>query len=118
MSVLDVELVPEVAGLLKEIGQTAKYVATPLKRYDVATGKMLSAEGTETPVIVSPPQQFSRMFDGDVVRIDDLKVYSMPDVIPSVGNQLKVGLDRFNIVAVYPLYTGEKIAAYKLQLRR
>jgi len=118
LTVLDTVLVPKVEVILNKYGIQATYFSTPLRVYNPATGNVLVGDNTGVLVTVSPPQQFSKKFDGENVRYDDLGVYMLPSIIPEVGNKLEVNAVTYQIIMVFPLYTGLLIAAYKLQLRK
>lgn len=117
MNALDV-IVPKIAALLAKVGRSIDYLSTPLSSYDVASGKVLTGDHTATPVVSTPPLQFSKRYDGDTIKRDDLAVFIQPTLTPAVGNRLRIDSQTYNIVNVMPLYTGTLIAAFKLQLRK
>jgi len=117
LTVLDDKLVPKVREIINLYGVPAYYLETPLNVYDPTTGKSLVGDNTRIPLTVSPPGRFSRQIN-DSILIDDMGIYILPDLVPKPGNRIEVNTITYNIVMVFPLYTGLLIAAYKLQLRK
>lgn len=75
-----------------------------------------------TAIMMTPPSAYAqRYIDGDLIREHDFKSLvagSGLAITPLKGDVLVFGTERFTLVKVDPIYSGEQIAAYKMQLRQ
>jgi hypothetical protein len=118
---LDIELGPEVFEIIDEFGKTVMIQPRTRSDYDPATGKATITEELTFYPKVSPPAQFKQKYiDGTNVKVGDMYV-----ILPTQGltftpaKDMSVTIDsvKYAVVILQPLYTGEAIAAWILQLR-
>ena len=122
MTVLDDKLVPAVLALINKFGITGVFdTGSGEGVYTATTGDVAETASTVTRK-VSPPVPFNqRLVDGATVRRDDTQVFVAGSGItftPSIGMTIVIAGDKWKIVSVIVLRSGEQVAAYELQLRR
>ena len=120
---LDDILVPTAYRLINKYGQNAVFHETEVDAsdYNPATGiTTIPAASTHTEK-VSPPSPYNQtLIDGDLIKVGDMKIYLAAQSLgfTPVRNMKVVAAGKtWRIVAANPLYSGEEIAAYELQLR-
>lgn len=122
MTTLDDRLIPRVLEIVKRYGKTVTFTVPGAQAYDPATGKNTITGATTYTKQVTPPQGYSpTLVDKDLADKGDLQVF-----LPAMGLEftpntvMKVTVDGqiYTIVTVGPIYTGERIALYELQLRK
>lgn len=121
MTILDDSLIPGVQDLLDELGKAATLRHVTASTYNPTTGAA-SKTTTDEAVKITPPSGYpAGMIDGDLVRHGDVKcLVAAQDLtnIPAEDDRVVYDSQTFGIVTVAPIYSGEQVCAYKLQLRR
>ncbi len=117
---LDTKLISKVKTLVEKYGTNAVFTANA-GDYDPTTGTVDSDTATHTAK-VTPPQQYKQhLIDGDVIRIGDAQVYLPAQDLtftPAIGIMVSVAGSSWQIMNVNPIYTGDNVALYELQLRK
>lgn len=118
---LDTRLVPRIKTLVEKYGLPATFV-TQSETYDPATGVTTLGSPTNHSVTVTPPAPYRRGYvPGSDVPGEDLEALLYASGLaftPAAGQKATVDGQTFRVVSVSPLYTGEQVGAYVLQLRR
>ncbi len=119
---LDEELLEDVFDLIDEVGKTVTFWVYGSETYDPVTGKRTTGDVTEFDLKVIPPYEVSLKYvDGDVVRIGDL-LTGVPakDIAftPERGIRVTIDSSIWVIKRVGPIYSGERICLYLMQLRK
>jgi hypothetical protein len=115
------DMVDDIADLVDELGATVTFKTESDYAYDPTTG-----EGTETlgstVAVVTPPEPFrNRLIDGETVKAGDVKTYLPAKDLtfaPIEGMAVEIGSERWTIVSVETIRTGELVGLYGLHLRR
>lgn len=119
MTVLDDKLVPKALELINKFGLTATYT-TEDKTYDTATRKSVLVT-TDFTVKVTPPFGYDeRLITTEIIRADDsfiLIAGSGLQFTPKMGDFVTIKGVKWRVARSQPLYSGEQVAAYQLQLR-
>lgn len=119
---LDLELGPVVVELINEFGKDITFTIGGDNDYDPKTG--ITDQDGQTTVVVkgSPPAPVRRFFGADAVaREGDSKTFIASSGLtftPKPGLVVEIDSEKWQVVEVTPIYTGELIAAYGLILRR
>jgi hypothetical protein len=90
------------------------------RTYDPATGKN-TGSNTDTTVKITPPAPYSqRRIDGTVIQLGDqqIMISSESGVVPQSADLFVIGGAVWQVVAVFPIVSGEQTAAYNIQLRQ
>ncbi len=119
---LDDRMVPKALELINLYGQSAVFADPATKTYDPTTG--LTSEGSVTNRThkVTPPEPYDkRWIDGDLIQQNDIRIYLPASGLaftPFKGQKVTLLTTKvFRIVSVKPIYSGEDIAVFDLQLR-
>ncbi len=119
MTVLDDELVPVAKQMLDDFGRDVVYVVDA-GVFDPATSTVTDSK-TDEAVKIVPPFPYERRFeDGDTIVEGDMLSYMAAQnspVTPILGATIKDGSQHWKIVNVDPIYSGNSLALWKLQLR-
>ena len=122
VTALDTELRLAAYDIIAEYGKEISFTVPASTTYDPATGGVTL--GTETVHLVktSPPERFDEKYiDGDLIRARDLFVL-LPTLnttfTPTLAMRVEIDSIAYDIVTVTPIYSGEQIAVYELQLRQ
>lgn len=120
MTELDDALVPAAAALLTQFGKTIS-IEEVTKVYDETTGKTtIVVVATYTPKAALETYSIA-LVNGDTVRHDDLKVTIAAQSLaftPTIGWKVTIDTVEWRILRVEPLYSGNLVAAWVMQLRR
>ncbi len=119
---LDTEMLEAVDEIIEELGKTVTFWLYGSQTYDPETGKRTTGDATQYNKKVIPPYEVAlRYVDGDLIHAGDL-LTGVPakdiEFTPEKGTKVTIGSDVWVIVRVSPIYSGERIALYLLQLRR
>lgn len=119
---LDNTLTAAALRLIALYGQDAVFADPATKTYDPTTG--LTSEGSVTSHTekVTPPEPYDKRWtDSDLIQQDDVRVFlaaSGLDFTPFKGQLVTLlTTEKFRIENVKPIYSGEDVAVYELQLR-
>jgi hypothetical protein len=107
-------------------GFTATYTSVVDGGIDTSTG-LPSLSETPQSLIVTPPAEYTvEATDGTVVQIHDMFTLiageawdeAFPTIQPQIGDKMTINNQEYAVVNPNPVYSGEQIAVYKIQLRR
>ena len=90
------------------------------RTYDPATGKN-SVSNSDTTVVVTPPAPYEqRRIDGTVIQLGDQRIIqsSKSGIVPQSADLYVIGGQTWQVVAIFPIVSGESTAAYEVQLRQ
>ncbi len=112
--------------LIDKFGIPAQYLElTDDAVYDPSTidpdAATHSQSSVTTNVTSSPALNYERQFiDGTNIQIGDsyVFIYSYDGLTPKTGDNFIIHSKTFSIKGVQPYYSGELVAAWKLQLRK
>lgn len=120
---LDDVLVPAVQELLDDLGRDVIFtVADVSSTYDASTGESTKSTNNYT-VKATPPYPYSdRMISSGIVQMGDMRMLVAAedlDFTPTPGDLVTWDSgDVWRTIQVSPIYSGELICAWELQLRK
>ena len=118
----DNKMIPEILALVAQYGKTVTITLDGTSLYDPETGYGTQGYPTEYDVKVTPPEQYERQFfEGETVKIGDARVWlpaSGLEFTPVISMKVDFDNQTWTVQSVLPIYTGEQIALYGLQIRR
>ena len=119
---LDIRLIPKVLAIVSRLGKSITFETISGGTYDPLT--RVYTGGSMTPIVkkVSPPYKFEdAVVNGDSIQAEDLQT-DLPasglSFTPKVGWTVLIDSVRYRILSVSPVYTGEAVALYHMQLRK
>jgi len=121
MTTLDDALRPVAKDLLSTFGKDLTFIVKGSESYDATTG---SVTVSESSVVVkgSPPAPYARKYiTGDLVKEGDVQTIIAAQgltITPDEGQRVEFDSEKWHIVSIKRIYSGEQVAAYELQLRR
>lgn len=123
---LDISLVPKIKALIDKLGISSTYrVEAEDAPYDPASFDPDTADhstSTVDTVIVSTPilAYESADIDGTVIQVSDAYVFIYDSEVftPAVDDSFIIAGQTWRVMNTEAFYTGELIAAWKLQLRK
>ena len=119
---LDKELREAALEIINEVGRNMDFTIPLANAYDPATGAGTEAICTTYTVKVSPPIDYAQRYvDGASVQRGDARIFMAASGLPLTPvRDMVVKFDgiTFKAVAVLPIYSGEQIAAFEVQLRK
>jgi len=119
---LDEELIPEVLSMINEFGYTAIFTTYSSETHDPTTSDVTKSGGDSTTRKISPPRGFNpRLIDGENIRSGDqlfLVAASGLPFTPYTGMLVTFGTQKWRMITIWPILSGEFVAAYKVQIRR
>ena len=90
------------------------------RTYDVVTGKN-TVSNADTTISITPPSPYDqRRIDGTLIQLGDQRIMmsSLSGVVPKSADLFIIGGQTWQVVAVFPIVSGEQTAAYEVQLRQ
>jgi len=119
---LDTEMLEAVDEIIAELGKVLTFWVYPTETYNPATGKKTTSDATQYNKKAIPPYEVSLKYvDGDLVKVGDLAT-GVPakdiEFTPEKGMKVSIDTAIWVITRVAPIYSGEWICLYLLQLRR
>lgn len=120
---LDNELVPAVQELLDELGRDVTFkVADVSSTYDATTGEGTKSTNNYT-VKATPPYPYSDgMVSNGIVQMGDMRMLVAAEDLaftPEPGDVVTWDTgDVWRTIRVTPIYSGELVCAWELQLRK
>jgi hypothetical protein len=90
------------------------------RTYDPATGKNTNSN-SDTSITVTPPAPYEqRRIDGTVIQLGDQRIMisSRTGIVPESADLFIIGGVTWQVVAIFPIVSGEQTAAYEVQLRQ
>jgi len=119
---LDAKLVPRALAIVTKYGLDAEFEVMLVSQYSAESGGTVETGPVTHTKKVSPPSPFEQRFiDGVAIRQDDLEVYlpgSGLEFTPAVDMTVRIEKVAYRVVAAGPVYSGEQVAVFRLQLRR
>ncbi len=120
---LDAKFVPLVLSKLETFGKDAVFTVYPSAGYDPTTGKLTPGTGTPYTVKIIPPYPYEHGYRGpDVIQAGDMQtgIAASGLAFTPKPDAMTVTIDGqvYRIVSVEPIYSGEQVCLYLLQLRR
>ena len=117
---LDSEILPLAKELADEFGKAVTLVSVS-ETFDPATGNTTTTETTHL-VNAVPPQAFNKSrIDGSLIQAGDtvigLPAQPLSDP-PTTEDKLRFDGGTWTVVAVDPIYSGEQVALYNVQVRQ
>jgi hypothetical protein len=90
------------------------------RAYDPATGKNTSSNADTTIKITPPAPYEQRRIDGTLIQLGDQRIMisSASGVVPISADLFIIGGQTWQVVAIFPIISGESTAAYEVQLRQ
>lgn len=121
MTRLDDTLVPKTKAILDDLGKSMILAVKDDGTYNPDGSVTGQVESTQT-VAASPPIEYSsRLVDGDAIRQGDVQVFiAAQGLTLTPAEKMSVTFDGqvWRAVGVKPVYSGDLIALWDLQLRR
>jgi len=123
MTDLDTRLIPVVYDLIDKFGISATFYVEldEPDDYDPTTGHTTEDSDSGVAWDVTPPEDYADIFiDGDLIQYGDTRIYfSTQDLAftPENGMKVVIGTVTWKAVATDPIYSGESICAWAVQLR-
>jgi hypothetical protein len=122
----DIKFAAVAVALIDKFGIPAQYIVlTDDAVYDPSTIDPNAASHDQTSaatnVTSSPALNYKREFiDGTTIQVGDnyVFIYSYDGLLPKTGDDFIIHSKTFSIKGVQPYYSGELVAAWKLQLRK
>ena len=89
------------------------------RTYDPATGKNASSNADTTVTITPPAPYEQRRIDGTLIQLGDQRIMmsAKSAVVPQSADLFIIGGVTWQVVAIFPIVSGESTAAYEVQLR-
>ena len=121
MTVLD-RFFPRLAERLIDKFGAAATLETVAKTEDLVTGKV-GESVVASPVKITPPEPFAiGQIDGSLIQAGDMATVIAAkglNAVPAANrDRLIFASETWQVVAVDPIYSGDSVTAYRLQLRR
>ena len=108
------------SSILTDLGLSATYNSIA-KVGDPTTGDVTETVGAGVSTTVTPPIPFltEGMQASDTIRVDDLRTFLQYTAVnsPGVGDRVTLNSINYNIISVSPVYAGDDIVLFELQLR-
>ena len=108
------------SSILTDLGLSATYNSIA-KVGDPTTGDVTETVGAGVSTTVTPPGPFltEGMQASDTIRVDDLRTFLQYAAVnsPGVGDRVTLNSINYNIISVSPVYAGDDIVLFELQLR-
>ena len=122
MTTLDTTLLVKVAEIADTYGKSVAFQDVGSSVYDPATGKTTESSITVYTVKVTPPAPYDRkLIDGDMIQTRDVGIILPAQSLaftPVLGMQVTIDSEVLDVVALSPLYSGNDVCAYDIQLRQ
>jgi len=119
MTDLDDKMLPKALALIAKFGKSVTWTAYA-ESFNPATSVNTRTPTARTATI-KPPQAFRQGYvDGDLVRVGDLKTgiaASGLSFTPKTGDTVLLDTVTYEVMAVWPIYSGTSVAVYDAQLR-
>lgn len=119
---LDIKLSPKVLAIINKLGKTAIFHNYTEEVYDPTVGERLQGNSTDYSQKIIPPYEYAlKYIDGDIIKVGDMQTgvaSSGLEFEPRQGMKITIDEVVWQIIKTKPIYTGERIALYMLQLRK
>lgn len=127
MTVLDDRLIPRTLALIEKYGKLMTFALPDGGTYDPTSGAITGDSSSSSSSYsysqkATPPEAYVEdMIDGENVYKGDMRVWLPAHQLafePQVNMTVTIDATVWNVMNVEPVYTGERIAMYGLQLRK
>ena len=123
MAQLDVKMAAVALDLITRFGKTVTYTQEDNSSYDPAVGEVTASSIVNFTVKVSPPDPYDvKLIDGDIIRVGDTSSFLASSGLAftprEVGDKIDFDGEKWRVVGVTKLWSGDNVAAYQVQLRR
>jgi len=122
MSSVETRLRARALSLLSRRGKTVTITIPASETYVPTTGGVTLGANQPYSVKATPPEPYeSRYVNGDTIHADDMRIFIAAkdlEFTPAKGQTVTIDTLKWRIVKVSPVYSGELVALYELQLRR
>lgn len=120
MTALDDRLGPKALALILKYGKTAT-VEVASQSYALTTGGTTSTPTTYT-VKISPPESYEVTLDNaNTVQVGDMKCLIAAlnlAFTPKIGMDIIFDTQRWKVISVEPIYSGDLVVVWVFQLRK
>lgn len=117
---LDQQMRALAVDLINEYGKTIK-LTREITTFDPSTGQTVTTE-TDYSVVSTPPADFSRSrVDGTLIQQGDMYIEIAAQglaIAPEDTDKVTIDGQVWSIVGISPVYSGELVTMYGLQLRK
>lgn len=121
-TILDTKLIPKILAKVIKYGKTVDFVVPATKVHAPETGIVTETNPTTYSKKVTPPEPYIEGYaPPESIRVGDSKIYlpsSGLEFTPTRGYLVQFDSTKWRMENVNPIYTGEQIALYELQLRK
>jgi len=118
---LDTKMLAKAIKIINKLGKTVIFTMYPAASYDATTGKTTQGDSVSYSKKVIPPYDVELKYvDGDLIKVGDMLsgvAASGIEFTPANGAMVTIDSQVWEIVRVSPVYSGEQVALYLLQLR-
>lgn len=121
MTVLDTTIAAKVVSVLAKYGKSIDFYVTTGATYSPATGSVTGGSTAVNTVKGAPPYPYARQFiNGDTILEGDARTLIAKPSTWAPKPEMKVVFDSttWRVVSVEPIYSGDAIAAYAVQMRQ
>ena len=122
MTVLDDRLIPRILAIVQRLGKLVVFTVAATESYNPDTGEATRATAASYSLKVTPPEVYEEgLIDGENIRRGDMRVWLPASGLaftPSPTVTVTIDGATWAVVDVAPVYTGEQVALYGLQLRK
>lgn len=119
---LDTLIAAKVVSVLAKYGVDATFTIELARGYDPETGKSTRIDTQTHTVKATPPAAYSiREIDGERVRASDMRIYISGANVPftlDIGQTVAISGQKWTVVAIGPVKSGDDVALYECQVRR
>lgn len=120
---LDTQFAALVPEILAEFGKDVVFTEAAVPGdFDPTTGRTTQSSPATYTVKSAPPAQYEQDYvNGNTIQQGDLRLMiagSGQSFVPKVGQKVTFDSLVFRAVAVTPIYSGESIAAWEVQVRQ
>lgn len=120
---MDTEFVPLALEMIEEFGKTVEIKIYPDAVYDVVQGETTVGDYVRYVKKIIPPYPYEQKYiNGDIIQMGDLQTGiagSGLGFVPEPGlTTITIDSTVWKIVNMKPIYSGEQIALFLLQLRK
>lgn len=123
MTELDEEFVPLATEMIDEMGKTVVFKTYPDASYDEVEGETTLGDVISYIKKIIPPYNYDHKYiDGDIIKVGDMQTGIAGqglEFTPEPGLiEIIIDEQTWKIINMMPLYSGEQIAMFLLQLRK
>lgn len=129
MTVFDTKFRALAKNLIGKFGvTTGVYTSIGVGVMNDDTNSIEMQDSAQQNLVMSPPVRFDRRdIDGTLITYDDFRVYiAAPDfedaftssTFPKTSDILEINGITLSVIQPNPIYSGELVAAYRLQVRK